>query len=176
MPPALMREAVAHHRRPRDARGLRRRHARHRPRHRRDRRRLHLDRRADPFRALPRRLPGGSVTTATTTVMQDEVKALARERDAVILAHNYQVPEVQDVADYRRRFARALARGRRHRRRGDRLLRRPLHGRDRDDPLAGQDRADPRPRRRLLARRLDHRRPAARVEGGATRAPSSSPT
>jgi quinolinate synthase len=32
--------------------------------------------------------------------MQDEVRALARERDAVILAHNYQVPEVQDVADY----------------------------------------------------------------------------
>jgi len=32
--------------------------------------------------------------------MQAEVRALARERDAVILAHNYQVPEVQDVADY----------------------------------------------------------------------------
>jgi quinolinate synthase len=32
--------------------------------------------------------------------MQDEVKALARERGAVVLAHNYQVPEVQDVADY----------------------------------------------------------------------------
>jgi len=32
--------------------------------------------------------------------MQDEVRALARERNAVILAHNYQVPEVQDVADY----------------------------------------------------------------------------
>jgi quinolinate synthase len=30
----------------------------------------------------------------------DEVRALARERDAVILAHNYQLPEVQDVADY----------------------------------------------------------------------------
>ena len=32
--------------------------------------------------------------------LHEEVRALARERDAVILAHNYQVPEVQDVADY----------------------------------------------------------------------------
>jgi quinolinate synthase len=32
--------------------------------------------------------------------LADEVRALAAERDAVILAHNYQVPEVQDVADY----------------------------------------------------------------------------
>ena len=32
--------------------------------------------------------------------LQDEVRELARARDAVILAHNYQVPEVQDVADY----------------------------------------------------------------------------
>jgi quinolinate synthase len=32
--------------------------------------------------------------------LQDEVRRLARERDAVILAHNYQRPEVQDVADH----------------------------------------------------------------------------
>jgi quinolinate synthase len=32
--------------------------------------------------------------------LQDEVRALAAERNAVILAHNYQVPEVQDVADF----------------------------------------------------------------------------
>ena len=32
--------------------------------------------------------------------MKNEVRALAAERNAVILAHNYQVPEVQDVADY----------------------------------------------------------------------------
>jgi quinolinate synthase len=32
--------------------------------------------------------------------MQAEVRALAAERGAVILAHNYQLPEVQEVADY----------------------------------------------------------------------------
>ena len=32
--------------------------------------------------------------------LKDEVRALAAERGAVILAHNYQVPEIQDVADY----------------------------------------------------------------------------
>jgi quinolinate synthase len=32
--------------------------------------------------------------------MKMEVRDLAAERNAVILAHNYQVPEVQDVADY----------------------------------------------------------------------------
>ncbi|MGO9974089.1 MAG: quinolinate synthase NadA [Solirubrobacteraceae bacterium] len=32
--------------------------------------------------------------------LQDEVRALARTRGAVILAHNYQLPEIQDVADY----------------------------------------------------------------------------
>jgi len=32
--------------------------------------------------------------------LQDEVRALAAARGAVILAHNYQLPEVQDVADF----------------------------------------------------------------------------
>jgi quinolinate synthase len=32
--------------------------------------------------------------------MQEEVRALAEEREALILAHNYQVPEVQQVADF----------------------------------------------------------------------------
>jgi quinolinate synthase len=32
--------------------------------------------------------------------LHDEVRALAKQRNAVILAHNYQLPEVQDVADY----------------------------------------------------------------------------
>jgi quinolinate synthase len=32
--------------------------------------------------------------------LQAEVRALAEERGAVILAHNYQLPEVQDVADF----------------------------------------------------------------------------
>jgi quinolinate synthase len=32
--------------------------------------------------------------------LQEEARELARERDAVILAHNYQLPEIQDIADY----------------------------------------------------------------------------
>ena len=32
--------------------------------------------------------------------LKEEVRALAQERGAIILAHNYQLPEVQDVADY----------------------------------------------------------------------------
>ena len=35
-----------------------------------------------------------------TAELQRRIKALAKERNAVILAHNYERPEVQDVADY----------------------------------------------------------------------------
>ncbi|HEY1688044.1 MAG TPA: quinolinate synthase NadA [Solirubrobacteraceae bacterium] len=41
-----------------------------------------------------------ALSAAQLAAMQDEVRSLAAERDAVILAHNYQVPEVQEVADF----------------------------------------------------------------------------
>ena len=47
-------------------------------------------RRASPRRPSPEQTAG----------LADEVRALAEERNAVILAHNYQVPEVQDVAHF----------------------------------------------------------------------------
>jgi quinolinate synthase len=52
--------------------------------------------------ALP--IVNGAATVALSVSrireMQDEVRELARQRNAVILAHNYQVPEIQDVADF----------------------------------------------------------------------------
>src|SRR4029077_17195085 len=51
-------------------------------------------------RAFTPRFPGGAVSTATFTELHDEIRTLAQERDAVVIAHNYQRPEVQDVADY----------------------------------------------------------------------------
>src|SRR5215208_6632099 len=44
---------------------------------------------------LPAKLSGEGIAT-----LSDEVRALAAERDAVILAHNYQLPELQDAADF----------------------------------------------------------------------------
>jgi quinolinate synthase len=41
-----------------------------------------------------------TLTPAEIEGLKEQVRALAAEREAVILAHNYQVPEVQDVADY----------------------------------------------------------------------------
>ena len=53
--------------------------------------------------------PYARIVTATSEIVvdaplpgdwADQVRELARQRDAVILAHNYQVPEIQEVADH----------------------------------------------------------------------------
>jgi quinolinate synthase len=51
-----------------------------------------------PMAPAPGSAPG--LSTEEILELQREVRALASERGAVILAHNYQVPEVQGVADY----------------------------------------------------------------------------
>jgi quinolinate synthase len=50
-----------------------------------------------PMAPLP---VAGTPDARAIAAMQTEVRALAGEHNAVILAHNYQVPEVQDVAHY----------------------------------------------------------------------------
>src|SRR5919199_3839475 len=49
---------------------------------------------------LPMAAQAPTLPADRTRTLQAEVKRLAREHAAVILAHNYQVPEIQDVADF----------------------------------------------------------------------------
>ncbi|HTU77712.1 MAG TPA: quinolinate synthase NadA [Solirubrobacteraceae bacterium] len=49
---------------------------------------------------VPAQAPAPALSGREIAELKDEVRALAGERGAVILAHNYQVPEIQDVADY----------------------------------------------------------------------------
>jgi quinolinate synthase len=53
-----------------------------------------------PTQQIPPSQPLQILSSDEITALQDEVRELAKSRDAVILAHNYQVPEVQDVAHY----------------------------------------------------------------------------
>ncbi|HEY6104825.1 MAG TPA: quinolinate synthase NadA [Anaeromyxobacteraceae bacterium] len=43
---------------------------------------------------------GSSLGPEQVRDLEAEIRALAREKDAVILAHNYQLPEVQQIADF----------------------------------------------------------------------------
>jgi quinolinate synthase len=56
-----------------------------------------------PMVQTPSATPGATTAPLlleSIPALQEEVRALAAERGAVILAHNYQLPEIQDVADY----------------------------------------------------------------------------
>ena len=43
---------------------------------------------------------GSDLSPAAVAELEAEIRDLAREQDAVILAHNYQLPEVQQLADH----------------------------------------------------------------------------
>ena len=107
------------------------------------------------------------LTLENIPALKREVRALAEERNAVILAHNYQVPEVQDVADFvgdslglSRQAAKAGA---------DMIAFCGVHFMAETASILCPDKTVlmPGPGRRLLARRLDRRRAASRLEGPA---------
>ena len=138
----------------------------------RDRGRLHLGRSAHALRARPRPLPdpgapamnlpmapsptARALTAEDIAALQAEVRALARSATPSSWPTTTRCPRSRmSPTTSATRWASA-ARRRAADADDDRLLRRALHGRDGVDPLPRQDRPDPRPRRRLLAGRLDH--------------------
>jgi quinolinate synthase len=49
---------------------------------------------------IPEPAPAPALSPEEVAALSDEVRALAAQRNATLLAHNYQMPEIQDVADY----------------------------------------------------------------------------
>ncbi len=43
---------------------------------------------------------GSDLPAADVAELEQEIRALAKEKDAVVLAHNYQLPEIQKIADH----------------------------------------------------------------------------
>ena len=43
---------------------------------------------------------GSDLPSGEVSALEEEIRALAREKNAVILAHNYQLPEIQNLADH----------------------------------------------------------------------------
>src|SRR6186713_640723 len=72
----------------------------------RERRRPSAGRLSTPkeaYRLMPLELPviePSRLSPGDVAALQSEIRRLAQERGAVVLAHNYQRPEVQDVADF----------------------------------------------------------------------------
>ena len=102
------------------------------------------------------------------TAWANEVRRLAMERDALIIAHNYQVPQIQDIADhvgdslYLSRIAATAPHSE--------IVFCGVHFMAETAKILSPTSACSSGRRgRLFPGRHDHRRPAARVEGRAPR-------
>ena len=85
------------------------------------------------------------------------INRLKRERKAIILVHNYMTAgDLPRRRGLLRRFTGTGPVRRAHAGRDHRHVRRPLHGRDRQDPEPGKDGTAAGPEGRLLPRVVDH--------------------
>jgi quinolinate synthase len=79
-----------------------------------------------------------------------EIERLKKEKNAILLAHYYQEPDIQDVADYIGDSLGTCTTGRKNKCRYDRFCRRAFHGGDSKNFKPDKKSCDTGPESRLL--------------------------
>ena len=107
---------------------------------------------AQKMRLTAKRFPRYRTWIQHWTCFQ-EIERLKKEKNAVMLAHYYQEPDIQDVADYIGDSLGSGTTGRKNQGRHDRFCRCALHGGNSKDPKPNKKSCHTRSESRLFTQR-----------------------